>query len=148
MKKLIIKGLLFGLLSLIIPYINYSIDIKKTLNSTAIIKAAELIVDNHHVKNLLNFDERIFQKTIIEKGVPHECIVIGSSRSMSLSGSHYNESSFFNHSVSSGTLNDYYALIDIYEQKHHTLPSKIIIGIDDWIFEEKTFGLSKPVEKI
>ncbi len=137
--------LLFFCLICILFLVNYFIDISgHFFNSKKTKRVAKALVDKKNIFNLINFDERILQKYIIEeKSIPYDTVIIGSSRVMGIGVDQIDSKSLFNHSVSGATIEDLYAIIGLYISKNK-FPKKIIIGIDSWIFnnsmkEEKRY---------
>jgi len=100
---------------------------------------AEILFSGANVANINNYDERVLQKEIIQRGNrSFDVIVLGSSRSMQIN--HKCEilsdnNSFFNHAVSGGTLEDYIAILALY-LGNKEIPEEIIIGVDPWIFNK------------
>jgi hypothetical protein len=99
-------------------------------------KMAGAIVRGQNVTNIENFDERLFQREIIASfNEAPSIVVLGSSRTMQIRQSHFGEVSFFNHSVSGGTLEDYLAIVQLYENSGLKL-KRIILCLDPWILNE------------
>lgn len=122
----------------LIAYFNYVYDnygFFKQNNS--VLFAAKSISKGEAIAGLVNYDERLFQKLVVENFVTYpDTLIIGSSRSMMISSKMINGSEkTFNHSVSGASLEDYIAIVGLYSQKK-ALPKKIIFGIDPWIFNK------------
>lgn len=105
-------------------------------------KAARALINDKMIAGLENYDERQLQKLIIENsGKKFDIIFLGSSTGMQLrhsflrfgDGSHY----FFNHGVSGSSIEDYMAIVGLYESKGY-LPTKIIIGVNPWVFNKNS----------
>lgn len=99
--------------------------------------AAKSVADGHTIAVPTNYDDRIFQKKVFDSFIDKpQCILIGSSRSMMVESKMLHCSGkFFNHSVSGASLEDYIAITGLYA-KNNTLPKKVILGIDPWIFNK------------
>lgn len=118
--------------------INYSIDPAHIFDEESKYEKgiANLLVDGHNVANIVNYDERITQRLIIEQlDIAPEVIVLGSSRAMQIRASDFPENTFFNHSVSGGSLEDHMAIYEMYHEKNR-LPKHVIIGADPWILNK------------
>lgn len=95
--------------------------------------AVGYILNGYNLENIGDYDERIFQEIYIDANQSKvDTIIIGSSRSMQIGSEIIYDDPFFNHSVSGATLEDYLAIINMYDNKD--LPDKVIIGVDPWIF--------------
>jgi hypothetical protein len=97
--------------------------------------AAE-IARKQNVTNILNCDERLLQKAIISQ--LNECPdigVIGSSRIMEIRERNFVDSSLINNGVSGASIEDLFALVELYIQKR-CLPKKLIIGLDPWLLNK------------
>jgi len=119
---------------------NYKIDSLGLFgNTNYLLKAAKVLTNGHMIAGLKDNDERLFQELIIKNlKVKNEVVLIGSSRSMEIRKRFFLEdkTTFFNHSVSGASLEDYIAIIGIYEAIRGYLPKTIILGIDPWIFNK------------
>ena len=137
MKKFLINNVVFGsFVLLILVCVNYFGDSAKIFDSDYEKKISKIILKNKNVTNILNYDERILQKYLINSfRFRKDIIVIGSSRVMMINTDHFNNKSFFNSSVSGATIEDYIAIYQLYKT-NNILPKKIIIGLDPWIFNE------------
>lgn len=97
--------------------------------------AVNHILNGFNVSNIGNYNERKFQEIYIQNNNSNlDVIVLGSSRSMQIGNELFGSKSFFNHSVSGASLEDYLAILNKYSTKN--LPSKIILGVDPWIFNQ------------
>ena len=134
MKKFIINSSLFGfLILLILISVNYLGDTAKIFDNNYEKKISEILSKKKNVTNILNYDERILQKHIINSFSDRkDIVVIGSSRVMMINSHHFNNKTFFNSSVSGATVEDYISIYQIYKT-NNLLPEKIIIGLDPCI---------------
>lgn len=108
-------------------------------------KVAIVLINGKMIAGLENYDERQLQKRIIENsGKKFNIIFLGSSMGMQLRQSFIRfgdgSQNFFNHGLSGCSLEDYLAIIGLYESKGY-LPTKIIIGVDPWIFNKNSAQL-------
>ena len=106
-------------------------------NKSYLSKAVQDLVDGNKIAGLDNYDERVFQQLIIQKNQKKvDTIALGSSRSMMIRKRYVESTKFFNHSVSGASLEDYIAIVDLYETKKKYIPKYVIIGVDPWIFNK------------
>jgi hypothetical protein len=108
-------------------------------------KVANALINGKMIAGLGNYDERQLQKRIIENSEKKfDIIFLGSSRGMQLRHGFISfgdgSQNFFNHGLSGCSLEDYLAIIGLYESKGY-LPTKIIIGVDPWIFNKNSAQL-------
>lgn len=97
---------------------------------------AEYILNGDFVTNISDFKERKFQEHIIQNiDTTPETIIIGSSRGMLINSSHFPSSKFFNHCVSSATLEDLIAIVEMYNS-YQEFPKNIIIEIPPYLLYE------------
>jgi hypothetical protein len=138
MRKFLIKVLITSLPVLILLIsVNFFGDAAKLFDSKYEIRMAEIITNGNYVKNISNYDERIFQKEYISKiKKSPEIIVLGSSRTMLIRSNLFPGKKVFNNSVSGASLEDLIAIYQIYIE-HNLIPEKIIIGIDPWTFNDE-----------
>lgn len=137
MKKFIISNVIFVtfILSILIC-VNYFGDSAKIFDSSYEKKISKILLKNQNVTNILNYDERVLQKYLINSfKSSKDIIVLGSSRVMMINSNHFKNIPFFNSSVSGATIEDYIAIYQLYKN-NNKLPKKIIIGLDPWIFNE------------
>ena len=96
--------------------INYLIDSANLFNQEIIEEASQFVSQGKSVAVLTNYDERFFQKRVIDLNAIPNVVVIGSSRVMQIGNDNWG-SSFYNNGVSSATIMDYYAIIQHYINK-------------------------------
>jgi hypothetical protein len=132
---------LMFILLLITGVFNYIVDSAMIFNSSyELRKVADALINGKMIAGLKNCDERQLQKAIIENSEGKiNIIFVGSSRGMQIRGRFLSvgdgSQKFFNHGMSGSSLEDYLAIIGLYESKS-SLPLKIIIGVDPWIFNK------------
>lgn len=137
MKEFLYKSLIIALpvLFLIIT-VNYFGDPAKLFDKDYEKEMSEIIMAGNFVTNISNYDNRIFQKELINRmNSAPELLVLGSSRTMQINSTYFPDYSFFNSSVSGASIEDIVALFQIYKERN-ILPKKIIIGIDPWLLNE------------
>ncbi|MEN6342667.1 MAG: hypothetical protein ABFC89_08925 [Methanospirillum sp.] len=99
---------------------------------------AALLLAGANVGNVKNYDERVLQKVLIQNDSRRiDTIVLGSSRAWQVNNCscmHLTDPNrtFLNHAASLASLEDYIAILDLYEAKG-ALPRRVIIGADPWI---------------
>ncbi|WP_041960207.1 hypothetical protein [Sulfurospirillum arsenophilum] len=138
-KVLTFKFFLFSIIFIfLIAGFNYKIDYAGFFNQKLYLAnvASEMIKGNS-ILGLKNYDEKLLQKIIIRKFEKEpDMIVLGSSRSMLIKYEFIRDNqdiSYYNHAVSGAVLGDMIDIIKEYKVKG-SLPKKIMIGIDPWIF--------------
>jgi hypothetical protein len=109
--------------------------------SNDLLFAAKSLTQGQIVAGFRNIDDRRLQQLIIENDKRRiDTIILGSSRSMELRSRMFDGGDkgkgFFNHSVSSASLEDYIAIIGLYKGVRKCIPGKVIIGVDPWIFNK------------
>lgn len=98
--------------------------------------AVSNMINGKGIIKLVNTDERIFVKKLInESNKMPETIVLGSSRSMGISKTFFDDDRlFFNYSVSGADIRDYISIWFTFLSHFKSEPQKIIFGLDPWIF--------------
>jgi len=123
-----------------ISLFNFFIDSASVFgNKSYLSKAAEDLVSGKMIAGLSNYDERLFQLLIIKKNKRRvDTIVLGSSRAMVIRKKFVvnKDKVFLNHSVSGASLEDYIAIVDLYQTLKNYIPKHIVIGVDPWIFNK------------
>lgn len=137
MNRFIKKFLIISLPVLILLIIvNYSGDPARILDSEYEKEMATILMNGSFVTNISNYDERVFQKELINRmNNGPEILVLGSSRTMLINSTYFPNQTFFNNSVSGASIEDIIALFQIYKERN-ILPKKTIIGIDPWLLNE------------
>lgn len=117
--------------------INYFVDASQVITTKSSTNMARLALSGKIVAVPKNYNERVYQVSIIEQmqSMP-ETIVIGSSRGMYLGKDITGFDSIYNHCVSGACMEDYYALLGLYNKKFSKLPKRIIIEVSPWVFYE------------
>ncbi len=142
--------------ALIIAFVNISVDPANFFsNEKYETEAAAIVLKGNNIENFNTCDERILlQKIILGIKVAPETIVIGTSRSLEISGDIIEKKNFLNCSVSHANLNDFIAILGMLDSLKK-LPKEIYIEssptlinpstTDEWlsIYEFYEYGLSK-----
>ena len=117
--------------------INYFVDASQVITTKSSTNMARLALSGKIVAVPKNYNERVYQVSIIEQmqSMP-ETIVIGSSRGMYLGKDITGFDIIYNHCVSGACMEDYYALLGLYDKKFLKLPKRIIIELSPWVFYE------------
>lgn len=137
MKKFIIKTSVFAIVILtLLISVNYWGDAAKIFHTGYERNIADIIYTNKNATNISNYDERILQKELINKiKSKPDILILGSSRTMLINSSYFEDKKVINNSVSGASIEDLIALYQMYKAKN-ILPKKIILGIDPWLFNE------------
>jgi len=94
---------------------------------------AALLLEGWHVADVADHDERQLQQLLIARTPePPDVIVLGSSRSLEVTGAPWGERRVRNHSVSGATLEDYLAVYALYARRGWT-PRVVVLGLDPWV---------------
>jgi hypothetical protein len=134
MNKLVFKLLFLLPIPMILAGVNYYSDPAHIFDSkTYLENAVSYLHAGKNVANLVNYDDRLFQKMYIEQMErSKEIVVLGSSRCMQISKNLFPNNSFHNFSVSGSDIEDMLTIFNLLD-KHDKLPKKIILGIDPWV---------------
>ena len=134
MKKFIYKTTIFStIISLSVIMINYFGDAGNLFSKSYELEIVEMLKFNN-VENISNYDERVFQKELINSlEIKPDIIAIGSSRIMSIDSDFFNDKIFINNGVSGASIEDLIAIYQMYKSKD-MLPKEIILGVDPWLF--------------
>lgn len=119
----------------LIAWINARIDASQVITSHSHIQMAKLALDGNVVAVPENYNERVYQVAVIDEmsHIP-DTIVIGSSRGMFLGVEITGFNNLYNNCVSGACMEDYYAILGLYEQKFSTFPKRVIIETSPWVF--------------
>ncbi len=134
-KNLIIFLILNGILLLSIILINYYGDGGNRFFHSAVFedKLVKALLSDKNVLVCSNYNDRNVKKLLLKNiSTPRDVLIFGSSRTMLLRQDLFDNSSFFNNSVTTASLEDDIALYYLYQQRGWK-PKKIVIGLDPWI---------------
>lgn len=137
-RQFVFQILLFiGLTLGIVVFVNYFVDSSQVNTTKSYREMARLVLAGNTVAVPENYNERAFQVSVVEEmnSLP-ETIVIGSSRGMYLGEKVTSYQRIYNNCVSGACMEDYYALLGLYQQKFSSLPKRVIIEISPWVFYE------------
>lgn len=137
MKNFIKKIILLIIFLLTVAIINYYIDPGDRFSKYTLEK-------NKNVLVLGNIDERLLKLKFIELDKEKKNLILGSSRVMELS---FDDSNYINLGVSGANLRDDLALLYYFMKNSKTIPKKIILGVDPWIFNKNEDTRYKIMEK-
>jgi len=137
MKKFIYKTTILTIPILMLLFlVNYFGDAAKLYDNDFEKKMAKIVNSGQYVTNFKNYDERLFQKEVIQNmNIPPNLVVIGSSKTMLINSDFFPNTLLFNNSVSGASIEDIVGIYQLYKD-NIKLPQKIIIGIDPWTFNE------------
>lgn len=138
MKTFIIKTVWFLLpILILVTSVNYFGDAARLFSKNYENKIAEILASGKLVTNISNYDERVLQKEIITKNnLNPDILVLGSSRTLLIEQSFLStHSTMYNSSVSGASIEDLIAIFQMYKEQN-IIPTKVIIGIDPWFFNE------------
>ena len=137
MNKFTVKLILFTVsILLIVTSVNYFGDAGDIFHEGKVAQIAKYLVEGYNVANVDNIDERDLQRNIIKLSkINPSVIVLGSSRIMLIHSDYFKTNSFMNHGVSGASIEDMIGIYQLYKMKG-TLPKKISIGVDPWIFNK------------
>jgi hypothetical protein len=94
---------------------------------------ARLLASGENVANVTNYDERQLQRLFIRKlNQSPDVIVLGSSRTMQIGAELFPGRRFFNHSVSGASIEDYFAIYELYAQEGFA-PKQVVLDLDAWL---------------
>ncbi|MFV0591237.1 MAG: hypothetical protein ACK5M7_07625 [Draconibacterium sp.] len=137
MQKSLYKILLIIVLPLVlIGTFNYRIDPDYQLNHAYIKPLVEALKHGKNVAGPVNLNSRILKKEWIKETEVPNVLVLGSSRTLNLSHEVFPGKSFFNASVTNGTVEDMCGFLGIYV-KMGKLPGEIIVCADQWLFGDR-----------
>lgn len=112
--------------------VNYFGDVANLFSQGYEKEIAYSMLKGKNVTNVYNYNERLLQKFLINNSSScPEVLIIGSSRVMLINSSHFKGKSFFNNGVSGASIEDLFAMIQMYTQKF-CVPKRVIIGLDPW----------------
>lgn len=116
---------------------NYFIDASSAIRPDHS-EIAKLALEGNIVYLPDNYNDRVFQRNIVENmsTIP-DTIVIGSSRGMYLGKEITGYESIYNNCVGGGNIEDYFAVLGLYENKFSKLPETIVIEISPWVFNKE-----------
>lgn len=129
-----VSAVIFCILLLMFE-INTRIDASQVITSRGHTKMAKLALAGKVVATPKNYNERVFQVSVVEEmsQIP-ETVVVGSSRGMFLGEELTGIDNLYNNCVSGACMEDYYAIFGLYDQKFAALPKRVIMEISPWVF--------------
>lgn len=128
------------LMILVLPFLiiggtNFIIDPDYSLRKDYIPSLAESLSKGNMLSGPVNINSRLLKKQWIEN-LPYcpQVLILGSSRTLSLSQKMFPGKTFFNASVTNSTFQDMLAFLNCIEKKKKGLPQTVIICVDQWLF--------------
>ena len=122
---------------IIMATVNYIVDPALVLHDGKFeSEIAQAILNNKDVSLTTNYNERKVQRFIIQ-GITEspDGIIVGSSRVMKIPLTSLGIENGFCNGVSGATIEDIISIIGMYDNRN-MLPSKVVIGIDPWLFND------------
>ncbi len=111
------------------------VELKEEPIDEYVLGIADYLLNGLNVAGAANYDGRLLQKyCIIGSKQQKDVIVLGSSRSWDVNSKIFPKKIFFNHGVSAATMEDLFAIFNIYEEREE-IPPVIIVGVDPWVFQ-------------
>ena len=132
-------GIVFAALLLLVAAVNYRYDPANLFGDrTYEAGVARLLSEGKNVANVTDYDERLLQKFLVER-LKHrrDVLVLGSSRSMNIGPDLFPGATFINASVSGASIEDYYAILQLYRERN-LLPRLVILGVDPWVLNRNS----------
>lgn len=140
-KAFFLKICLFLPILIMVAVVNYLYDPAQLFTNKDFEKQmAQLFVSSNgqgiEINDRADYDDRYFQKAYVENlRNKKDVLALGSSTVMYISSDFFPDKSFFNAWVSAAGLNDQIAIYGLYRQKGF-IPSKVILGVDLWLFDK------------
>ena len=120
---------------LILAATNYHFDPDYTLRKDYITKLTDQLLNENIISGPVNINSRVLKKQWI-KNLPYspELVVLGSSRTLPLTKETFENTTFFNASLTNCTWQDMYAIVNWFDKKERKFPGEVIICTDQWLF--------------
>lgn len=133
MKKFIIKaGILAVVIYFVIIVCNYTIDPANIYHDNVTKEMAQRLAEGNIVRSPDDWDEGLLLDLVVSAlDKAPEIVILGSSHTRYIP---FEFDDYYNASLGTACLGDYYAALGIFEY-NQIMPDKIILGIDQWIFE-------------
>ena len=117
------KKFIFNIILLIFPFAlvialtNYLVDPANVFsNGSYENNIASVLLKGHNIDNVQNCDDRIFlEKMITQSAIKPNVVILGSSRAMEIPSSFFREKKFLNCGVSHANMNDFLAIVGIFD---------------------------------
>lgn len=144
MKKIVPKLLALLPVPLLMILINYSIDPAHLFDNGRFEReTANELLQGKNLVGVTNYDGRLLNKYYIS-GLKYkkDVVIIGSSRSLTITKDLFPNKKFFNNSIQGSSLDDIIYMYQIYKE-WHLIPKEIIIGLDPWILNKNKYSGSQ-----
>jgi hypothetical protein len=114
--------------------VNFVVDPASVFHDGPEAAMAAMLLAGRAVAGVIDYDERLVQKYVID-GLPSrlDVVIVGSSRAMAIRAGDFTGATFYNCSVSATVMDDLIALSGELAAKDR-LPRRVILGIDPWLF--------------
>jgi len=134
MKKLLLRLILFLLITVFLVLVSYWVDPGHLFRGEDYEAGiAGILLGGMNVANVTDYDDRLLQKFYIQGlSSGKDIVVLGSSRSCVISSEMFPGRTFFNSWVSGATLEDALAIYELYRRKG-ILPSRVVLALDPWV---------------
>ena len=114
---------------IILVSVNYFGDAARIFDPEYEREMSEILMSGRFITNINNYDERVFQKEVINRmAKAPEVLVLGSSRTMLINSSYFPGQTFFNNSVTGASIEDLISLFQVYKEKKISL-QKYYLGL-------------------
>ena len=137
-ERLLIRLSLFSApLVLLLVAVNYFGDGGRIIRGEDSHKIEEILLSGTYCTNLSNFNDANFQQRYVAQlEGKYKTVVLGSSRALLLGNLLIPDSSLYNTSFTSASLEDVLGMYQYYTE-HHPVPQKILLSIDPWMFNDE-----------
>ncbi len=134
--KIISRFSLLLLLPFVVGMVNYWVDRDQILRDDTVVEMVNAIQAGNNICGVEYIDDRTFQKLLIQQqNETPDVLILGSSRTLGIDKSCFPNQSFFNHSVTNANLEDFLAIVHLYEEVQ-SLPDTILLGLDQWLLND------------
>jgi hypothetical protein len=138
MKRFLIKFILVvAPMALLLALVNLGTDTANRFNNRYEVALAKELLAGNSMTNVRNYKERLLQKLLVTQSTQcPEVLVLGSSRIMPLHQGHFPTKTFMNNGVSAATLEDFYAITELYAERG-CRPRHVVLGLDHWTLNSR-----------
>jgi hypothetical protein len=121
---------------LVVGLVNFIVDPAHLFRSYYEEQIVDYMIDGKNVTNVSNCDDRRLQVELIKRmpACPDE-IVLGASKVQLINSQYKTTSKLVNHGVAGGTLEDFIAIYELYEEKGCKI-KKVLIGVEPYLLND------------
>ena len=134
-----IKALTVLLIAAVYMWVNISVDSGHILGAadedSDEMTAVSIILSGKNAEGLENYDERLVKRTLINRGMTSDCIVLGSSRAAMIMDDYIEDGELLNLSVTGACLQDIIGIYGAYTERNGA-PARVIISVDPWALND------------